>query len=341
MWRELGRESDVIGTLTHERTTPAPPELYRELDRVALSSATRPLVGIEVSSHALSQGRVDGLIFDVAAFTNLSQDHLDYHGTMERYFAAKSSLFVPERCRHGVIWIDDEYGRRLATMTGVPVTTVQRTEATHVEMSLGATNFTWRGRRAHSGLSGQYNLDNVLVVLACALELGLSESDAVDALAGVPAVAGRFDVVATSSPTVIVDYAHTPDGLERLLRDVRSLSARRRLVVVFGCGGDRDRSKRPVMGEIVTRLADEVIVTSDNPRNEDPNAIIDEIVVGCTGPAPWRRVVDRRLAIGEAISTAGDDDVVVIAGKGHERTQTIGSTVLEFDDRVVAREYVR
>jgi UDP-N-acetylmuramoyl-L-alanyl-D-glutamate--2,6-diaminopimelate ligase len=341
LWRALGRPSDVIGTLTHERTTPAPPELFRDLAGLAESGDRQALMAIEVSSHALTQGRVDGLFFDVAAFTNLSLDHLDYHGSMEAYFKAKAELFTPERCARAVIFTENEYGRRLAAAARVPVTRVGRAEATDASFAVGETTFTWRGRSVRTALTGEYNLDNALIVLTCATELGVSEDDAAAALAQATSVDGRFEVVRKRAPTVVVDYAHTPDALERLLLDARWIAREGRVIVVFGCGGNRDRTKRPQMGAVATRLADLTYVTSDNPRFEDAEAIIDEIVAGLARGAHFVRESDRRSAIGAAIAAANEDDVVVIAGKGHEKTQIIGPTVLDFDDRAVAREFVK
>jgi UDP-N-acetylmuramoyl-L-alanyl-D-glutamate--2,6-diaminopimelate ligase len=340
LWRQLGHSAEVVGTLTHERTTPASPELFRAVAAARDNAAPldRALLALEVSSHALSQGRVDGLIFDVAAFTNLSLDHLDYHGTMEKYFSAKASLFVPARCRHAVIWVDDAYGKRLAQSLEVPSTLVARADADDVTYAVGETTFSWRGQSVRTSLSGQYNLDNSLIVLAIAVALGASEADAAIALSSASSVPGRFEVVSRHHPIVIVDYAHTPDGLERLLRDVRELTRAQHVTVVFGCGGDRDRSKRPVMGDIATRLADRTILTSDNPRSENPESILDDIVSGIGADTTWERISDRRSAISAALAGERSNSVVVIAGKGHESTQTVGDVVTEFDDRVVARE---
>jgi len=339
MWQALGRDADVIGTLTHARTTPAPPELFRELRSfVSRSQPSRhPMVSMEVSSHALDQGRVDGLFFDVAVFTNLSHDHLDYHGTMESYFAAKMRLFEANRSRRAVVWVDDEWGVRVTDLAGVPCVKVRRSEATDISLAIGSTAFSWRGHPVNSSLSGEYNLDNSLLALAAAVELGVNPSDAAAAMAQVATVPGRFEVVA-QRPDVVVDYAHTPDGLRRLLTDVRRLSRAGRIIVVFGCGGDRDRAKRPLMGRVASELADEIYVTSDNPRSEDPDVIINEIVGGITEGAKWHRDRDRRAAIKQALEAADSGDVVVIAGKGHETTQTIGTTVVEFDDRLVVAE---
>ena len=343
LWRAVGHAGEAIGTLTHERTTPASPELFRELARIERSAVGRsePLVALEVSSHALTQRRVDGLSFDVAIFTNLSHDHLDYHGTFEEYFEAKASLFTPQRARRAVIWADDEYGRRLLDEVEVPTVAVRREEARDVHYEIGSTQFIWRDQQVRVPLSGEFNLDNILLVLAAAVVLGVSPTRAASAVSQVAPVPGRFEIVRRESPTVIVDYAHTPDGLERLLGDVRSLLPSSRCVLVFGCGGDRDRTKRPMMGEVATRLADETILTSDNPRTEDPDLIINEIANGCASNSSWRRIRDRREAIRDALANAGANDVVIIAGKGHETTQTIGSTVIGFDDRLVAKEFLK
>ncbi len=338
LWRMLGYSADVIGTLTHERTTPASPELYRELARFRDTGGERPVMALEVSSHALTQGRVDGLRFDVVAFTNLSLDHLDYHGSMEEYFLAKAELFTARRAARAVVFVDDPYGERLVSRIAVPVTAVSRRDASNVEMNVGDTRFTWRGQDVRSKLSGAFNIDNALIALTCAVELGASEAEAADAMASCTGVPGRFEIIQRHSPTVIVDYAHTPDGLERVLRDARSMAGVGRVVVVFGCGGDRDRTKRPVMGRVAGNEADVVVLTSDNPRSEDPEAILDEILSGVDDGVVVHREVDRRRAIQWAINWVVPEDLLVIAGKGHEKTQIVGANVLEFDDRRVARE---
>ncbi len=339
MWRTLGFAADVIGTLTHERTTPAPPELFRELARVRDASQGRDaVVALEVSSHALTQGRVDGLVFDVAVFTNLSLDHLDYHHSMEEYFAAKSQLFDATRCRHAVIFADDPYGERLAEAIGVPVTRVHRSDATDVVTTSSGTTFHWRGLDVTSPLRGSFNVDNALLAMTSAVILGASPTAVAAAMSGIDRVPGRFDVVRDAAPTVVVDYAHTPDGLLRVLKDARAIAGAGRLIVVFGCGGERDASKRPVMGRIAGEEADVVVVTSDNPRSEDPEAIISDIVAGVDSGVVLHHDADRRRAIEWALRTAAAEDVVIIAGKGHEKTQIIGPNVLEFDDRVVVAD---
>jgi UDP-N-acetylmuramoyl-L-alanyl-D-glutamate--2,6-diaminopimelate ligase len=333
-----------IGTLTNPRTTPAAPELYRSLAAliVRFDAATPDsLVAIEVSSHALDQRRVAGLRFCVAAFTNLSHDHLDYHDTMEQYFLAKASLFTPEHAKRAVIWTDDAYGERLAEMTALPVTRVSRRDAVDVESSLRGSTFFWRGHLVNSPLVGDYNVDNALLAMAIMSTLGVSDERVAASMGEVASIPGRFDVLYGEGVTVIVDYAHTPEGLLRLLSDVRKLQPGGRIITVFGAGGDRDRTKRPEMGRVVSTNSDLTIVTSDNPRSEGPDDIIDAVLVGAAPGAQVVREPDRRQAIVRALASAQSGDVVVIAGKGHESTQTVGDLVLPFDDRVVAEELLK
>ena len=338
--RALSWNAASIGTLTNERTTPAAPELFRTL--AALVERFDPglpdsVVAMEVSSHAMSQHRVDGLEFTVAAFTNLSHEHLDYHGSMEEYFAAKSRLFTAEHSHRAVIWGDDAYGERLAGSTTLPVTRVSRADATDVEVSLKGTTFFWRGHLVNSALLGEYNVDNSLIAMSIMSVLGADDVDVAAAMGEVASIPGRFDVVRGTDVTVVIDYAHTPDGLRRLLADVRAMVPDGHLITVFGCGGDRDRTKRPEMGLVASTMSDLTIVTSDNPRSESPESIIDAVMSGVVGSNVLRDA-DRRSAIARALIEAGPGDVVVVAGKGHETTQTIGDLVVPFDDRVVARE---
>lgn len=342
--RSLAWNSAAIGTLTNERTTPAPPELFRTL--AALVEDFDPtwqhsVVALEVSSHALDQRRVEGLRFHVAAFTNLTHDHLDYHVTMERYFAAKASLFSSEFAQHAVIWIDDPYGERLAAMTSVPMTAVSRADAREVLGTLTGTTFFWRDHLVNSALVGSYNVDNALMAMSIVSSLGAEDAAIAHAMGDAAPIDGRFNVLEGAESTVVVDYAHTPDGLRRLLEDVRALSPGARLITVFGCGGDRDRFKRAEMGLVASTNSDVTIVTSDNPRSESPDAIIDAVLEGVVEGRDVRRERDRRRAIGLAVSLANAGDVVVIAGKGHETTQLIGDEVTPFDDRVVAREFLK
>ena len=330
-----------VGTLTNERTTPAPPELMRTLAGLRSGfdeGRPRSVIALEVSSHALDQGRVDGLRFSVAGFTNLSHDHLDYHETMERYFEAKARLFSAEHAQRAVIWVDDPYGERLADSLSLPVARVSRGDARDVVTTLSGTNFTWRGLPVATPLVGGYNVDNALVAMAIVSALGVHDADIAAAMETVHPVAGRLEVIAGGGRTVVVDYAHTPEGLRRLLRDVRDLAPSARVTTVFGCGGERDRAKRPAMGRVASELSDFTIVTSDNPRGESPDAIMDAIMSGVLEGSSVGRVIDRRAAIGEALARARAGDVVVIAGKGHETYQIIGDESLPFDDRVIARE---
>jgi UDP-N-acetylmuramoyl-L-alanyl-D-glutamate--2,6-diaminopimelate ligase len=257
---------------------------------------------------------------------------------MEEYFAVKSRLFTAEYAQRAVIWEDDPYGQRLAATTTLPVTRVSRGDATDIEASLLGTTFFWRGHLVNSALVGDYNVDNSLIAMAIMSVLGADDAAVAAAMGDVAAIPGRFDVVHGSDVTVVVDYAHTPEGLRRLLSDVHRMVPDGRLITVFGCGGDRDRAKRPEMGLVATTMSDFTVVTSDNPRSEEPEAIIDAIMSGVAPGAHVVRDADRRRAIARALDEAARGDVVIVAGKGHETTQTIGDVVVAFDDRVVARE---
>jgi UDP-N-acetylmuramoyl-L-alanyl-D-glutamate--2,6-diaminopimelate ligase len=342
--RALSWNGASIGTLTNERTTPAAPELFRTLASLVEGfdpAQQHSVVAMEVSSHAMSQHRVDGLEFTVAAFTNLSHEHLDYHGTMEEYFVVKSRLFTSEHSQRAVIWDDDPYGERLAASTSLPVTRVSRGDASDVVTTLKGTTFFWRRHLVNSALLGDYNVDNALIAMTIMSVLGAEDAEVAAAMGEVSSISGRFDVVRGSDVTVIVDYAHTPEGLRRLLEDVRVMMPEGRVITVFGCGGDRDRAKRPEMGLVASTYSDMTVVTSDNPRSESPESIIDAIMSGVVSGANVVRDVDRRSAIARALEAAAPGDVVVVAGKGHETTQTIGALVVPFDDRVVARELLR
>jgi UDP-N-acetylmuramoyl-L-alanyl-D-glutamate--2,6-diaminopimelate ligase len=299
-------------------------------------------VAMEVSSHALSQGRVAGTRFAVAVFTNLTPDHLDHHGTMEAYFAAKASLFEPALSDVAVVNTDDPHGRLLLDAAVIPTEGFSLADAADVVADMAGTTCTWRGQRLRIPLPGTFNVANALAAATAAARLGVDVATIARGLAAAGPVPGRFEVVAAGAPVaVVVDYAHTPDGLEQVLRAVRPLAGGARVTVVFGCGGDRDRSKRPVMGAIAARLADAVVVTSDNPRSEDPLAIIAEVAAGAEGVAGGAPVVttpDRRTAIADALRASEPGDVVVVAGKGHEVTQVIGDREVPFDDRAVVAD---
>lgn len=342
--RGLSWNGANIGTLTSERTTPAGPELFRTLARLVDGfdhDLDRSVVALEVSSHALDQDRIEGLRFCVVAFTNLSHDHLDYHKSMDEYFRTKARLFTEEHAKRAVIWVDDDYGSRLAASTALPVTPVSRTDATEVATSITGSSFFWRDHLVNSPLVGDYNVDNALIAMTILSELGGPDAQIAAAMGQVPAIPGRFDVVRGRDVTVVVDYAHTPEGLRRLLIDVRAIVTKGRIITVFGCGGERDRTKRPEMGAIASSFSDITIVTSDNPRSEPPDVIIDAIMSGALPNATVFRESDRRAAIARAVARAEPGDVVVLAGKGHETTQTIGDEVTPFDDRVIVRELLR
>jgi UDP-N-acetylmuramoyl-L-alanyl-D-glutamate--2,6-diaminopimelate ligase len=329
-----GRSTGVIGTLSGIRTTPEAPDLQAQLAEFVDAGTTS--VAMEVSSHALVQHRVDGIVFDVAAFTNLSREHLDYHGSMDEYFEAKSLLFTPETCRTGVVMVGTLWGDRLAKFLGQRALPVRRSDADIIEVSMQGTTFRWRGRTVRLPLVGVFNVENALVAAAVGDCLGVDEDAVVAGLEAPVSVPGRMEVVRPGAPVgVVVDYAHTPEGLDVALRASRELAAGGKVICVFGCGGDRDAGKRPLMGRVAADLADLVVVTSDNPRSEDPEAIIDEVLSGMT-PGVHLREVDRAVAIRHALEAAQPGDLVLIAGKGHETTQTIGSSRFGFDDRVVA-----
>lgn len=329
-----GRSTRTIGTLTGERTTPEAPELQRLLADAVNEGAD--LVAMEVSSHALDLHRVDGVAFRAAAFTNLGRDHLDHHGTLEAYFAAKARLFEPDRCGVAVIDVDDPHGAALAADVEVPVVATGLSTVEVLEVGPRGSRVRWRGHTLVVPLPGRFNLVDVVVAAELAMAVGIDDAVVAEAVASLEPVPGRFERVDDGDgPTVLVDYAHTPEGLEAALTAARDLTDRD-LVVVVGAGGDRDREKRPRMGEVARALADRVVVTSDNPRSEDPAAIAAAVVSGMTRP-PDLVELDRRLAIRHALAHARPGDVVVIAGKGHETTQTFADTAVDFDDRLVAR----
>jgi UDP-N-acetylmuramoyl-L-alanyl-D-glutamate--2,6-diaminopimelate ligase len=339
-----GHPTTVIGTLTGARTTPESTDLQRRLAalRDSHTGTPRPAVAMEVSSHALVQARVDALCFDVAVFTNLSHDHLDFHGSMEAYFEAKALLFEPSRSRAAVVNADDPWGRRILERARVPVVAVTRTGVRDVTLGVGTSAFRWRTQRVVVPLTGLVNVVNAQLAAEAAVLLGVAPADVAAGLAAASPVPGRMELVGAGELgfLVVVDYAHTPAALEAALIEARRLAAGAggRAIVVFGCGGDRDAEKRPLMGAVAARLADLVVVTSDNPRHEDPEAIIDEVLRGVEPPA--RPVVepDRRRAIEAAFDRARPGDVVLLAGKGHETVQDVDGRRLAFDDRVVAAE---
>jgi UDP-N-acetylmuramoyl-L-alanyl-D-glutamate--2,6-diaminopimelate ligase len=312
------------------RTTPESVDLQRTF-RAMLDAGDRSAV-MEATSHGSVLGRLDRVRFKALAFTNLTQDHLDFHGTMDEYYEAKRRLFTEhEPAPAAAINVGNEWGRRLAQelreLDRAPLLTFGLTEDAEVREAPA------------SPLQGRFNQENTLAAVALARLVGVPEAAIEQGLAEAPSVPGRFESVHEGQPfSVIVDYAHTPDSLANVLRTARDL-ATGRLICVFGCGGDRDRGKRPEMGRIAAELADVPIVTSDNPRSEDPLAIIDAIIAGMS-PEPEVEP-DRRAAIAKAVGLAREGDVVVIAGKGHEQGQEFADRKLPFDDREVAREALR
>ena len=324
-------------------TTPGPVELQRVL-RVLHDRGVRT-IALETSSHALHQRRVEGLVFAAGVFTNLTRDHLDYHGTMESYFAAKAML-VSQLAPDGVAVVnaDDRAWDSLPAASRTVrfgLGAAADVRARNVRSTPDGSRFVLvLGRHSRDvvlPLIGDFNVANALAAAATAWALGVDVDTIASRIATMPQVPGRLEIV-NDRPTVLRDYAHTPDSLERAIAAVRPFAAGR-LIVVFGCGGDRDRGKRPVMGEIAARGADLAIVTSDNPRTEDPERILDDIEAGMQG-VPHERIEDRRDAIVRALDLAGPDDVVLLAGKGHETYQVRGTTRVPFDERQIVNEIV-
>jgi UDP-N-acetylmuramoyl-L-alanyl-D-glutamate--2,6-diaminopimelate ligase len=350
--RAAGHATGLLGTVLTRigdevvpsvRTTPEAPDL-QALFAVMRDRGTTA-VAMEVSSHALALGRVDGVVFDTAGFTNLSQDHLDFHASMEEYEAAKASLFQPDRSRRAVVCTDDAAGQRIAAGAGVPVATYatlgQDADWRAVDVALSPAESTFRllgpdgvDVRARVQLAGAFNVANAVGALACLVASGVPVDAAVAGVGDLPGVPGRMEKVDAGQPFLaVVDYAHTPEAVTTLLSTVRAVTPGR-VVVVLGCGGDRDRGKRPLMGRAATQGADVAILTSDNPRSEDPAQILAEMAAGAPDALCE---VDRRAAIERAVSLAGPGDAVVVAGKGHETGQEAGGQITPFDDRDVLR----
>jgi len=356
--------SAIFGTISHRigdtvlpasHTTPEASDIHRML-RQAVEAGCRSAV-MEVSSHAIELRRADGLRFAVAVFTNLTRDHLDYHKTMESYFAAKKRLFdggLGSLPSTSVINIDDEYGRKLVESAATPVLTYGFSERADVRtdgFKLTARGLSFEARtpagrvEINSPLFGRPHVYNAMAALATGMALGADLEQIARGIKACRSVAGRFEQVQSGESdrpgfSVVVDYAHTDDALKNVLQTAREVAGEGgRVITVFGCGGDRDRTKRAPMGEIAARLSDLAIVTSDNPRSEDPGAIIEEIEPGLEAAGrPYVKLADRRDAIFHAIREAREGDIVVIAGKGHETYQILADRTIHFDDREVARE---
>jgi UDP-N-acetylmuramoyl-L-alanyl-D-glutamate--2,6-diaminopimelate ligase len=367
--RRGGRRCGLVGTvetriverrLPSVRTTPEAPDLQALLALMVAEGADT--CSMEVSSHALALGRVDGIRFDVAGFTNLSQDHLDFHPTMEDYFAAKAQLFTPARARTGVVCVDDEWGRRLARTAEIPVVTVATVPSAGRAGEFAdwrvtdrrpdgiGTGFTLTGPdgvrvAGRCPLPGDFNVANTALALVMLVVTGVPAQDAAARLALAEPVPGRMERVvgtgAAGEPLAVVDYAHTPDAVAAALRTLRS-SRPGRLVVVIGAGGDRDRDKRPLMGEAAAREADVVIVTDDNPRSEEAAAIRAAVLAGTRSfDREVVEIADRRAAVLEGVRRAWGGGTLLVAGKGHESGQEIAGTVHPFDDRAVLADALR
>jgi UDP-N-acetylmuramoyl-L-alanyl-D-glutamate--2,6-diaminopimelate ligase len=354
----LGHRTATIGTLgaglhgqlrEGERTTPDAIAVQRLMAEFLGDGATH--VAMEVSSHALEQGRVAAMDFAVAAFTNLTRDHLDYHGNMEAYGAAKAKLFAWPDLEAAVINTDDEFGRKLVNKLAPDVKALRLSSAGDVSADIAATDIVtsaegvafhlrtpWGSRVLRSRLLGRFNVANLLTVIACLGAIGESFDRIVDAVEALEPVNGRMNRIGgvEGLPLVVVDYAHTPDALEQAITALRAHCAAK-LICVFGCGGERDAGKRPQMGDIAERLADIAIVTDDNPRGEDGDAIVSQILAGMKQPQYATVLRDREAAIRAALGMARPGDVVLIAGKGHETYQEGATGKRAFDDMAVAR----
>ncbi|MCM8812451.1 MAG: UDP-N-acetylmuramoyl-L-alanyl-D-glutamate--2,6-diaminopimelate ligase [Candidatus Omnitrophica bacterium] len=357
LFRAAGRRSGVIGTIQYQIEDYQEPAVNTTPDILTLQRLFAAMVArdcryavMEVSSHALDQGRVNGVRFDYALFTNLTHDHLDYHHDREAYFTAKAKLFRGlSRGQTAIINSDDEYGRRLPPLTPARVVRYALADtaadffAEKICCRREGTDFYVRSPAGavemHTRLIGRHNVYNLLAAMACGVSEGLSPAEAAHAIRCFAPVRGRLECVDAGQPfAVFVDYAHTEDALRNVLSALRQLQPQR-LIVVFGCGGDRDCLKRPRMGEAAALLADEVFVTSDNPRGEDPEKIIAEIIGGFpAGFTRYRVIAERRAAIESALGSAQARDIVLLAGKGHETTQIFAGHTVAFDDCRVARE---
>ena len=367
MLRHAGRRVGLIGTIqimmeddVFSTANTTPDVIVMQQLLAEMRTRGMDAVVMEVSSHALDQGRVAGIEFDTAVFTNLTQDHLDYHKTMENYARAKARLFdlVSEQGvkegKTAILNADDAAAKMMRAHTHCPLITYgvdMPADLTARKIRLGQDGMeltiAYAGAElpaVQTGITGLFNVYNVLAAAGAALAEQVSASDITAALAAFSGVPGRFELVRAGQDfSVIVDYAHTPDGMENVLRTARAVTTGR-IITVFGCGGDRDRTKRPIMGRIAAELGDVIVLTSDNPRTEDPAAILDEVEAGvlpAIGGKPYEKLVDRRTAIFHAVQTARAGDTVVILGKGHETYQILKDGTIHFDDRETAAEAIR
>ncbi|MTI81412.1 MAG: UDP-N-acetylmuramoyl-L-alanyl-D-glutamate--2,6-diaminopimelate ligase [Firmicutes bacterium] len=354
IYKAAGNKTGLVGTIQNlvggkevpaTNTTPESLDLQQLLDGMEKSGVTH--AAMEVSSHALALNRTYAVDFDAAVFTNLSQDHLDFHSNMDDYAAAKAKLFATAPL--AIVNVDDDRGEEMVKASNGTVVTYGLNKnadvsAKDVLVTARGVSFITTGKFGEHNLNlkltGKFNVYNALAAFTLGMAQGFDAETVITALEGVNGVAGRFELVDLGQPFgVVVDYAHTPDGLKNILETARQVTENR-LISVFGCGGDRDRTKRPIMGELGTTLSDHAVITSDNPRTENPNSIIKDILEGVKKSADWQQkhtvIEGRRDAINHAIKDAQPGDVVVIAGKGHETYQVIGTTKYDFDDREVA-----
>ena len=336
--KAAGEKTETIGTLTGQLTTPEAPDLQRQI-RDSIGNGVS-FLAMEVSSHALLQNRISRMSYDAAIFTNLSLDHLDYHGDMESYYKAKSLLFSPTHSKLAVINADNQFGKRLMNEVEIPQVSFSLNDVDIVERTLIKTTFRWKGKIIELKLPGVFNLENALAAAVTAEALGFNREVIAKGLESAKGTPGRFELLTHSDeePYIIVDYCHTPDGLEKILLSINELLPGARTHIVFGCGGDRDTSKRAQMGMISETHATNVYLTSDNPRSENQMAIINDILAGIHDTEPVYVNPDRREAIFHAVTTANQDDVVLIAGKGCEPYQEISGTLHPFLDSDVGRE---
>lgn len=353
---KLGKKTGIIGTVANmigdrslpsDATTPEPLALLKLLNEMYLEKVE--YVIMEVSSHSLDQKRVCGITFDVAVFTNLTQDHLDYHKTMDNYKAAKQKLFL--QSKHAVLNIDDDTGKQFADSMGCKKYTYSTLYnhadfvAKDIKIKPSGTAFlavTLGGiSRVHIASPGTFAVYNALAAIGAVTTLGFSFASLGDNISNLCGVAGRAQIISGDRPyTVMLDYAHTPDGLENILSSVKYY-AKGRIITLFGCGGDRDKTKRPIMGEIAAKMSDMLIVTSDNPRTEDPMSIIEDILPGVKKHrTPFTVIENRKQAIKYAIEQARPDDVILLAGKGHEKYQIIGTQKTDFDEEEIALSFM-
>lgn len=353
IFESLGRKTGLVGTVKNmvgdveypaKLTTPDPFELNSLFAKMV--EAGCEFCVMEVSSQALAQQRVAGLHYEVAAFTNLTQDHLDYHGTFENYIAAKHKLF--ENCDKAVVNADDEAYKAMIEGASCSVATCSALRdsadysAKNIEHKPGGVSYFLVGigklERIKMRIPGGFTVYNSMTAAVCAIQLGLPFADVAAALSQATGVPGRIEVVPTDTDyTVIIDYAHSPDGLQNILASLRKI-AQARIITVFGCGGDRDRTKRPLMGQIAADMSDFVVVTSDNPRTEDPEAIVNEVAEGTkNAKVPVVTIVDRTQAIEFALKEAESGDIVLLAGKGHETYQIIGTEKIHYDEREIVK----